>query len=182
MSLRKRPYSMGSTNGCSHTSSNTYKPDLIIRIRAKAAGVHLAADRAAAAAAEVDGPAAANAANGAIAVVADTTIAYESYTHSMHSAYAHKINKYTEPEFIAGVEKKYSVQKVITLPFVVGARGCWHPLNDRLLHLLGVRPAIKQCCANAVFQWGSSIHRHFNQTTWRTSPHPHPRSTWKKMT
>lgn len=113
-------------------------------------------------------------------VVADTTIAFESYVHSMQSAYAHKVNKYTQPDFLNGVRRKYGRDNIITLPLVVGARGTWHPLNNSLMNLLGINSNFKNLCTNAVLQWGSSIHRIYNATTWRAGPTPHPKTTRKK--
>ncbi|KAE8739109.1 hypothetical protein FOCC_FOCC015401 [Frankliniella occidentalis] len=116
------------------------------------------------------------------AYVIDTTIAYESYEQSVNAAYAHKILKYNAPAFIQGVKKLTRAKEVKNLPFVLGARGTWHPENDRILAIFGLHPATRDQMATSVLQWGSTIHKIFNATVWRMSPPLHRKACKKKTT
>ncbi|KAJ1518843.1 hypothetical protein ONE63_011547 [Megalurothrips usitatus] len=108
------------------------------------------------------------------AYIVEVTVCFESKTNSMQNSYMHKLAKYSKPEFTAQVQKQFKVNRVITMPYVIGCRGSWLPQNDAVCSILGInRRRHQRTTIESTLQWSISIHRIFGATVWRVAAPGH---------
>ncbi len=82
------------------------------------------------------------------AICVDVTVRFEQTSASLSKAFREKVEKYSILE--DAIKARVGVDAVDFAAFVVGSRGMWTKLNDRVMKTLGLRKAVQNYACRTV--------------------------------
>lgn len=99
------------------------------------------------------------------AIIIDVAIHWEG-PRDLRFNWAQKREYYNNAEMRNATMRKYSLENIDVIPFVVGARGTYCPLNKQLTDILGISKAEISRILQDLIVGGIIIHSAFNKRTW----------------
>ena len=99
-------------------------------------------------------------------VVCDVTVPWEGRDRPLEVAYEDKVAKYSTPEFLETVRRKYPNKEVATMALTIGARGIWCSRNDRLVNELQLTRNEVASLINNTINGSILVYKEFMRSVW----------------
>lgn len=98
-------------------------------------------------------------------IVIDVSINWET-PRPLSEHWYHKVATYTEENFISAVQQRYPGSAINVTAIVLGARGTWCALNDRIVKQVGLSNLDRASLVTDVMKGSTLIHGAFNRLVW----------------